>query len=112
MFTNLRERLSFYSGEILMVAKKKSTSTNDIDEKIKKIEKENTKKMSTLQRKICRDIIDAGDVTKSQVNSELIKELQDRGSTREELKKVLAVINSRIDTQTNQLVDRVVKAFE
>ena len=112
MFTNLRERLSFYLGVNSMPNKTKAETKKSAKSKENNNQKEYEKKMSSLQRKICRDILDASDVTKSQVSSELIRELQGLGSSREDLKQLVSIVNNKIDTQTNQLVDRVVKAFE
>ena len=95
-----------------MPTKKKAETKKPAKSKETNIQKEHEKKMSSLQRKICRDILDASDVTKSQVSSELIRELQGLGSSREDLKQLVSIVNNKIDTQANQLVDRVVKAFE
>jgi len=92
-----------------MPVKKKETSATSSRSSKKK---EDGKKMSTLQRTICRNIIDSADVTKSQVGNTLVEKLSASGTSREDMKDILKIVSSVIDTQSNQLIDRVVKEFE
>lgn len=84
----------------------KSTSTKS---RKKKTTTESKVDMNKVQSKVCRDILDAAEVTKSQVSNTIIENLSKNGSSKEEMKLVIASVSSQIDTQANQLLDRVIK---
>ena len=118
MFTNVRERLFFYLGGFLMPAKKSQNedkvnvkSNSALSQDLKKIEKDRVKEMSKLQSEICRNILETADVTKSQVNGDIVQGLTNTEASKGEVKNVIKSVNARIDVQTNQLIDRVLKAF-
>ena len=69
------------------------------------------KSMSDIQKSICRNILDAAEVTKSQVTSELIQGLSTK-LTQNEIKELVRRVSGTVDIQTNQLVDRVIKTVQ
>lgn len=106
MFTNLRTRLFFYLGEFMPTSKTKGSKIKT-SEKQKNLNEE--KKMANLQRSVCRDILDAAEVTKSQVATEIVQGLANKMDQRE-IQELVRRISGTVDTQASQLVDRVVKA--
>ena len=75
-------------------------------EKQKNINEE--KKMANLQRSVCKDILDAAEVTKSQVATEIVQGLSSK-MDQSEIQELVRRISGTVDTQANQLVDRVIK---
>ena len=117
MFTNLRERLFFYLGEFLMPTKKTEKTVNvksnsALSRELEKLEKDKEKQMSKLQSEICRNILESADVTKAQVSGDIVQGLTNSKASKGELKDVISSVSARVDVQTNQLIDRVLKAFK
>lgn len=77
----------------------------------KTVKKEETVDMGKLQSKICREIMDTAEVTKSAVANEIIAKLSE-SNTRDDLKAALNQVNATIDLQANMLVDRVIKTLK
>ena len=77
----------------------------------KTVKKEETVNMGQLQSKICREIMDTAEVTKSAVADQIIAQLSENTS-RDELKSTLNQVNAAIDLQANMLVDRVIKTLK
>ena len=64
--------------------------------------------MGKLQTKVCRDILDTADVTKSQIASAVVEKFSGQ-IEKENLRESIKVINQLIDKQADSLVDRVIK---
>lgn len=90
-----------------MPTSKTRGSKTKSSEKQKNLNEE--KKMASLQRDVCRDILDAAEVTKSQVATEIVQGLANK-MDQKEIQELVRRISGTVDTQASQLVDRVVKA--
>ena len=72
--------------------------------------KEEKVDMGKLQSTICREIKDTADVTKAEVANEIISSLS-KTASRDDIKATVKVVNAKIDTQANMLIDRVIKSL-